>query len=74
MFEGFGKTLIIIGLFLVIFGVVFVFWNKIPLIGRLPGDITIQKGGFTFFFPLVTSLVLSLILTIVLNVIFKVFK
>jgi hypothetical protein len=74
MFEGFGKTLIIIGLFLVIFGVVFVFWNKIPLIGRLPGDITIQKGGFTFFFPLVTSLVLSLILTIVLNVIFRVFK
>jgi len=74
MFEGFGKTLIIVGLFLVIFGVVFVFWNKIPLIGRLPGDITIQKGGFTFFFPLVTSLVLSLILTIVLNVIFRVFK
>jgi hypothetical protein len=74
MFEGFGKTLIIIGLFLVIFGVVLVFWNKIPLIGRLPGDITIQKGGFTFFFPLVTSLVLSLILTIVLNVIFRVFK
>jgi hypothetical protein len=74
MFEGFGKTLIIIGLFLVILGVVFVFWNKIPLIGRLPGDITIQKGGFTFFFPLVTSLVLSLILTIVLNVIFRVFK
>jgi hypothetical protein len=74
MFEGFGKILIIVGLFLVIFGVVFVFWNKIPLIGRLPGDITIQKGGFTFFFPLVTSLVLSLVLTIVLNVIFRVFK
>ena len=74
MFEGFGKILIIVGIFLVIFGVVFVFWNKIPLIGRLPGDIVIQKGGFTFFFPMVTSLVLSLILTIVLNVIFKVFK
>ncbi len=74
MFEGFGKILIIVGIFLVIFGVVFVFWNKIPLIGRLPGDITIQKGGFTFFFPLVTSLVLSLVLTIVLNVIFRVFK
>lgn len=74
MFEGLGKTLIIVGVFLVIFGIVFVFWNKIPLIGRLPGDIVIQKGGFTFFFPMVTSLVLSLVLTIVLNVIFRVFK
>jgi len=74
MFEGFGKILIIVGIFLVTFGVVFVFWNKIPLIGRLPGDIAIQKGGFTFFFPLVTSLILSLLLTVVLNVIFRVFK
>ena len=74
MFEGFGRILIIVGAFLVIFGLVFVFWNKIPLIGRLPGDITIQKGGFTFFFPLVTSLVLSLILTIILNVVFRLFK
>jgi len=74
MFEGFGKILITVGVFLVIFGIIFVFWNKIPLIGRLPGDITIQKGGFTFFFPLVTSLVISLILTIVLNIIFRLFK
>jgi len=74
MFEGFGKILIILGVFLVIFGLVFVFWSKIPFIGRLPGDITIQKGGFTFFFPLVTSLVLSLLLTIILNVVFRIFK
>jgi len=74
MFEGFGKTLIIAGIFLVVFGLVFVFWSKIPLLGRLPGDITIQKGGFTFFFPLVTSLVLSLLLTIILNVVFRIFK
>ena len=74
MFEGFGKTLIIVGVFLVVFGLVFVFWNKIPLLGRLPGDITIQKGGFTFFFPLVTSIVLSLVLTVILNVIFRIFK
>ena len=74
MFEGFGKTLIIVGVFLVVFGLVFVFWNKIPLLGRLPGDITIQKGGFTFFFPLVTSIVLSLVLTVILNVIVRIFK
>ncbi len=74
MFEGFGKILITFGVFLVIFGIIFSFWGKIPFIGRLPGDITIQKGGFTFFFPLVTSLVISLILTIVLNIIFRLFK
>lgn len=74
MFEGFGKILIIAGVFLVIFGLVFVFWSKIPLIGRLPGDITIRKGGFTFFFPLVTSLVLSLLLTVILNIIFRILK
>lgn len=74
MFEGFGKVLIIAGVFLVIFGLVFVFWSKIPLIGRLPGDISIEKGGIIFFFPLVTSLILSLLLTIVLNIVFRIFK
>ncbi len=73
-FESLGKLLVTIGVFLVVFGLVFIFWQKIPLLGRLPGDIFFQKGNTSFFFPIVTSLVISLILTIVFNVIFRLFK
>jgi uncharacterized protein HemY len=61
-----GKTLIVFGLVLVAVGVVLSFAPKIPWLGRLPGDIYIQKGNFTFYFPLVTCLLLSLIITLVL--------
>jgi hypothetical protein len=69
-----GKLLIIAGVFLIVFGLLFTFWRKIPFLGNLPGDISIQKDGFSFFFPLVTSLLLSLILTIILNIVFRFFK
>jgi hypothetical protein len=69
-----GRLLIIAGVFLVIFGVIFTFWSKIPFLGHLPGDFSFQKGNISFFFPLLTSLVISLILTIVLNVILRLFK
>ncbi|HAG07901.1 MAG TPA: DUF2905 domain-containing protein, partial [Peptococcaceae bacterium] len=42
-----------------------------PGIGRLPGDIVIRKGNFTFYFPLVTSIILSIVLTLLLNVLFR---
>ncbi len=69
MFQPLGKALLIVGGVLVLFGLLFFFWDRIPLIGKLPGDISIQKGGFRFFFPIVTSIVLSLALTVVVNVI-----
>lgn len=72
--EGIGKIFILAGIFLVLFGVFFLFWGKIPFLGKLPGDILVQKGGITFFFPLVTSILLSLILTILLNLIFRLFR
>ena len=45
--------------------------GKIPGVGRLPGDILVQRGNFTFYFPIVTMLVLSLLLTLILNVVFR---
>lgn len=69
-----GRLLIIAGVFLIVFGLLFTYWDKIPLLGKLPGDILVEKGNFRFFFPLVTSIVLSLILTVILNIIFRVFK
>jgi hypothetical protein len=68
-----GRLLILGGLFMMVAGLLFTFWQKLPFLGRLPGDIVVQKEGFSFFFPLVSSIVISLILTIVLNVILKLF-
>ena len=62
--NDFAKTLIFFGLVLVVAGVVFAVFGKIPGIGKLPGDLYIRKGSFTFYFPLTTSLLLSLLLTL----------
>jgi len=62
-----GKTVILFGVILIVVGVVLVFSPKIPLLGKLPGDFLYKKDGFTFYFPLATSIILSIILTIILN-------
>lgn len=67
----FGKMLLGMGLLLALMGLLLLGMGKLFSLGRLPGDIYIQKGNFTFYFPLFTSLLLSLILTIVLNLIFR---
>jgi hypothetical protein len=61
-----GKTLILFGVLLIVLGVLFTFGSKIPWLGRLPGDIYINRGNFTFYFPLTTCILLSLIITLVL--------
>jgi hypothetical protein len=64
--AGIGKTLIYLGLLLVIVGVVFSLAGKLPWLGQLPGDITIQRERFTFYFPLATCILISLIISLVL--------
>jgi len=59
-----GKILIIIGAIMAVIGVIFILGDKIPWIGRLPGDIIIKRDKFTFYFPLMTSIIISLILTL----------
>jgi len=58
-----GKFLIIFGIIIVAVGVLLLISVKIPWIGRLPGDIMIQKKNFTFYFPLATSILISVVLT-----------
>ncbi|HBT46638.1 MAG TPA: DUF2905 domain-containing protein [Peptococcaceae bacterium] len=70
-FGAFGKMLIGVGLFLALLGLMIWGMGKLTSMGRLPGDIYIQKGNFTFYFPLVTSLILSLLLTLVLNLLWR---
>jgi hypothetical protein len=63
--EGLGKTLIFIGIVLIAFGVIFSLGGKIPWLGNLPGDITIQRERFTFYFPLATCLLISVLISLV---------
>jgi len=59
-----GKTLVVLGLMIALAGVLLVVVGRVPWIGRLPGDIHIQRGHWQFYFPLATSVVLSLLLTL----------
>lgn len=61
-----GKMLIVMGFIIILLGILFIFADKIPLIGKLPGDITIKKGNVTFYVPIVTCLIISFILTLIL--------
>jgi len=65
----FAKILIFFGLILILLGLFFILIEKIPYLGKLPGDIYIKKGNFVFYFPLATSIILSILLTIILNLI-----
>ncbi len=60
-----GKLLLVFGLVIAAAGAVLVFAGRVPWIGRLPGDIYIERGNWTFYFPLATSLLLSVVLTVV---------
>jgi hypothetical protein len=64
-----GKILVAFGLLIALAGVVLLLVGRVPWIGRLPGDIHIQRGNFTFYFPLATSLLLSVVLTLLLYVV-----
>jgi hypothetical protein len=65
-----GKSLISFGIIIIIIGLVFYFSDKIPFkLGRLPGDILIKKEGFTFYFPLTTTILISAILNIIFLII-----
>jgi len=63
----FGKFLIIAGIIIVIVGILVYLSPKIPYLGKLPGDIRIEKENFRFYFPLTTSIILSILLTLILN-------
>ena len=60
-----GKLLIVFGVLIAVVGVAIVVAGRLPWIGRLPGDIYVRRGSFTFYFPLATSILVSLALTLV---------
>ena len=64
--AGFGWILLILGLVLAGIGLLWILAPSIPWLGRLPGDIRIERGNVRFYFPLVTCLLLSLIFSLLL--------
>ena len=63
--QNIGKLLIVLGVIVMAIGGLLLFSGKIPWIGRLPGDILIQKKNYTFYFPLATSIIISMIITLI---------
>ena len=68
--EGLGKILLIVGGIFIILGLLFLFSQHIPFLGKLPGDIIIKKDNFSFYFPVVSFLIISIVVTIIINIIF----
>jgi hypothetical protein len=65
-----GRMLVLVGVALAVVGAVL--WlggGRVPFLGRLPGDIHVQRGNWSFYFPLTTSIVLSILLTLILMLI-----
>lgn len=60
-----GRTLVVMGLVVALVGVLLMVAGRVPGLGRLPGDIYIQRGNWSFYFPLMTSIVVSVLLTLV---------
>jgi hypothetical protein len=58
------RALIAIGIVLLILGLLWPWLGKLPL-GRLPGDIRIEKDGFVFYFPIVTGIVISVVVSLI---------
>jgi hypothetical protein len=63
-----GKIFILTGIILIVLGVLFIFFHKLSF-GKLPGDIVIKRGNFTFYFPLGLSIIASIMLTVILYLI-----
>ncbi len=59
-----GKSLVLLGLVLVVAGAALWASPSVPFLGRLPGDIYIRRGNFSFYFPLTTCILVSALLSL----------
>ena len=73
--SGLGKWIFFVGLGVA--GLGLVVWlagrSGLPL-GKFPGDVRVERGGFSFYLPIATAIVLSIVLTIILNVVTRLFR
>ena len=71
-FETIGKLMMAIGAALVLLGGLVWLLSKVPFLGNLPGDIRVERPGFTCLIPLASSIILSIVLTVLLNIIVRI--
>lgn len=60
-----GKVLILLGIVLIVAGLFFTYGGRLPFLGKLPGDIRIQRENFSFYFPLASCLLVSALLSLI---------
>ncbi|HON72362.1 MAG TPA: DUF2905 domain-containing protein [bacterium] len=66
-----GKILIFFGIVFISLGIFLIFFQRIPYLGKLPGDIIIRRGNTVIYFPIVTCILLSIIFSLILNIFFR---
>ena len=64
--EPLGRLLMVLGVALLAIGAILAFGPSLPFLGRLPGDIQVERPGFRLYFPVATSVVLSVVLSLLL--------
>jgi len=70
-----GKSIIFIGIVIIIIGVILLFSDRLPFnLGKLPGDISYKKENFSFYFPITTSIIISIVLSFLFYLFGKFFK
>ena len=62
-----GKSLVFAGIATIVVGLLLWGFSSVPFIGKMPGDIYVRRGNFTFYFPIVTCVLISIIATIFLS-------
>jgi len=73
--SGIGKWIVVVGLGLVVVGALVWVAGRFGLpLGRLPGDISFQRGNFSAYFPCATSIIVSIVLTVLLNLALRLFR
>jgi hypothetical protein len=61
-----AKSLILMGLGIAVLGALLWLFSGVPFVGRLPGDILVRRGNFTFYFPVVTCILISIAVSLIL--------
>jgi len=72
--ENLGRALLILDGAIALLGLLLTFGGRIPFLGRLPGDIRIERDNFSCAVPLATSLLISLVLTVLANVVMRLLR
>lgn len=74
MFTDIGRVLMLLGVALFVIGVLLTLAGRVPGLGNLPGDVSIERGNFRLYAPFGTMIVVSIVLSILLNLLGRFFR